>query len=862
VVYKARDTMLDRLVALKFLPAGLTSDSESTQRFIREAKAGASSDHPNICTIYEIARSDDGQMFIAMAFYEGSTLRERLGDGPLEYREAIDIVRQIGAGLSAAHEKGVTHRDIKPGNIQITEAGQVKILDFGLAKLKGGIDLTRTGSTHGTPAYMSPEQIRGDEIDERTDIWSLGAVLFELLSGMKAFEGDYEQAIAYSIMHGNPDLTRRLGGEIPPGLALVLRKALEKDPDLRYQSVAEFLADLPDEPDAASTSASLRLIAGTLSYRLRRERFKIAATGIAAIAIVWVWLGGSGRLGRGKSAVVRPVETQLTFDGISWNPSMSPDGEFVAYVQFNSDGLTGEPWPVKLHDIKGNATSTVFLSDSGDVVRVGSWAPDGTRFLIRIVSSAGQDLAVIPRLGGEPRVVARRNRDGSITEFGWKACWSRDGYRVYSADSLGIYAHDVRSGENSFRPVEGLAGALPYRVDISCSPVDETLLLTLGTASRGAQLVRLDPESLAKKVIFETKEGLNEAIWSSDGRSIYFTRGFVQDVSVLRLDLDENGDPLGPPREVLSAISTSGRLSLSADNSRLVLNRRHTTARLMRVDLNGGEIQYKELDRSTLLELMARISPDGETVLFNRRGDLYEMPTQGGQARQITRLGGVQRAAWSHDGSRIAFTRRDTVASLWVINRDGTNPHRLATPGFEIWPGPVDWLAPDEVAVNASDRDLLLLVNPDNDETRPFPPGVRTGSFQYPRRSPDGAFTALVGAPTDRQDDRGIWLFSHADSSLRKIHSEGFAIDWSDDGRSLYVFDEQTTRNFELVDASTGKATRLIDGNKLASTFGMKSLYLEATWVSRHDNTFAMTVYEGLSDIWIIDNFDPTRDVD
>jgi len=194
VVYKAEDTKLKRTVALKFLPPVLSIDSEVKERFIHEAQAASSLDHPNICTIHEINETEDGQLFIVMACYEGEILKFKIDNCQLTIQESIDIAIQIAQGLTKAHEKGIIHRDIKPANIFITNDGIVKILDFGLAKLSGQIELTKTGTTVGTVAYMSPEQARGEPVDHRTDIWSLGTIIYEMLTGLLPFKGEYEQA--------------------------------------------------------------------------------------------------------------------------------------------------------------------------------------------------------------------------------------------------------------------------------------------------------------------------------------------------------------------------------------------------------------------------------------------------------------------------------------------------------------------------------------------------------------------------------------------------------------------------------------------------------------------------------------------
>jgi serine/threonine protein kinase len=244
VVYKAKDTKLKRTVALKFLPPELIRDPEAKERFIHEAQAASALDHPNIGTIYEIDETADGQTFIVMAYYEGETLKEKLEKGAIDFEEAYDIVILIASGLAEAHEKGIVHRDIKPSNVLITERGRVEIIDFGLAKLAEQTKITREGTTLGTVAYMSPEQTRGKEVDHRTDIWSLGVILYETVIGQKPFKGDYDQAVIYSILNEEPTDIRKLRSDAPAAIEKIIKKALAKSPEKRYQKIEEFVADL------------------------------------------------------------------------------------------------------------------------------------------------------------------------------------------------------------------------------------------------------------------------------------------------------------------------------------------------------------------------------------------------------------------------------------------------------------------------------------------------------------------------------------------------------------------------------------------------------------------------------------------
>lgn len=244
IVYRAEDTKLKRQVALKFLPAEYISDPQAKRRFLQEARAASTLDHPCICTIHEIDETSDNGIFIAMTYYEGRSLKDLIADGALNMERALEVIMQIAEGLAKAHEMKIVHRDIKPANILFTNEGQVKIVDFGLAKFIGQAKLTKTGTAVGTTAYMSPEQARGEEVDYQTDIWSLGVILYEMLTGQLPFRGDYEQAIVYMILNEQPVNVRRIKPTIPPQLEKIIDKALAKEKENRYKHVNEFLMDL------------------------------------------------------------------------------------------------------------------------------------------------------------------------------------------------------------------------------------------------------------------------------------------------------------------------------------------------------------------------------------------------------------------------------------------------------------------------------------------------------------------------------------------------------------------------------------------------------------------------------------------
>jgi serine/threonine protein kinase len=296
VVYKAEDLTLGRTVALKFLPSELTRDADAKERFIQEARAASALDHLNICNIHEVSQTEDGQTFIAMAYYEGEDLKSRIGRGPLKLDDALDIAVQIAQGLAKAHDRGIVHRDVKPANIIVTKDGLVKILDFGLAKLVG-VKLTRTGSTLGTAQYMSPEQARGEDVDARSDIFSLGAVLYEELTGKHAFPGEYEQAALFAIMNEEPAPVTSLRSGIPMELERIVNKALSKKPSERYQHADDLIVDLKSvvrkSASAVARESSLSVSRDTarpyVSPRRRALKIWLPAT-LAVIAVIVVGL--------------------------------------------------------------------------------------------------------------------------------------------------------------------------------------------------------------------------------------------------------------------------------------------------------------------------------------------------------------------------------------------------------------------------------------------------------------------------------------------------------------------------------------------------------------------------------------------
>jgi eukaryotic-like serine/threonine-protein kinase len=287
IVYKAHDTKLDRIVALKFLPPHLGSDDTEKRRFLDEARAASGLDHSNICSIHSIDETGDGKFFIVMAYYEGMALKDKIGQNPLPVKEVIAYSLQIAAGLQEAHKKGVVHRDLKPANIFLTQAEQIKIIDFGLAKAVQRTMLTKSGTTLGTAQYMSPEQAQGAEVDHRTDIWSLGIVTYEMVTGRLPFKSEYETALVYSIINEDPEPVTALRSGIPMELERIINKCMEKDPSARYQRVDELIVDLRKlEKEIASPVSGKKSTVSGSRYKLPEHKAK-KTTATRKVSMLW-----------------------------------------------------------------------------------------------------------------------------------------------------------------------------------------------------------------------------------------------------------------------------------------------------------------------------------------------------------------------------------------------------------------------------------------------------------------------------------------------------------------------------------------------------------------------------------------------
>ncbi|HYV32243.1 MAG TPA: protein kinase [Candidatus Binatia bacterium] len=605
VVYKAEDTKLHRFVALKFLPEMLTKDRQALERFQREAQAASALNHPNICTIHDIDEYE-GQPFIVMELLEGETLRQRLvappsrRQGPaLQTDELLDLAIQIANGLDAAHSKGIFHRDIKPANIFITTQGQAKILDFGLAKLApvgaglkpaptpgaeggGGADaaatesptatidpeyLTSPGTAMGTIAYMSPEQALARQLDARSDLFSFGAVLYEMATGRPPFAGDSSAAIFDSILHKTPVSALRLNPELPAGLEAIINKALEKDREMRYQHASDLRADLKRlHRDTTSGRAAAAEAPGTTrpaeaapvtGAKPRGRRTWLAAALAVAVlggaALAYLYLRPGPRLARLPLRIVPFTSTT----GQKSQPAFSPDGNAIAYSWKGEKNDNADIY-VKL---VGAGVPLRLTTDPGDDLSP-SWSPDGRFIAFVRLSKGGDGYYLVPALGGQ-RKLADSHKD---SEWGNYLDWSPDGKflavadRMSAQDQLRLLLISVESGEKKVvaSPPD------PFVASARFSP-DGKFLAYVAGAGFLAQDIFLVPVSggEAKRLTLDKRRVLGLA-WTPSGNEILFSSDRGGLYSLWRVPV-----PGGTPEPVGSVGEDAYQPTVSRQGNRL-----------------------------------------------------------------------------------------------------------------------------------------------------------------------------------------------------------------------------------------------------------------------------------------------------
>jgi Tol biopolymer transport system component/tRNA A-37 threonylcarbamoyl transferase component Bud32 len=855
-VYRARDSKLDREVALKVLPEKLAQDADALARFEREAKAVAALSHPNILAIHDFGRHD-GVAFAVMELLEGQTLRERLDEGRLPVRKAIDYAVQVANGLAAAHEKGIVHRDLKPENLFVTKDGRVKILDFGLAKVVAPsseethsptvVAATEPGSVMGTVGYMSPEQVRGKTADHRSDIFSFGSILYEMLTGRRAFRGDSAAETMAAIAQTDPPELESANATLPPGLGPVVRHCLEKSPSERFQSAGDLAFALSSASGSSARHEPLALGTGAVRPAKRWGR---AATGaaIAALAFLLGWWLRKPPQAQGHA--LRATFERLTDSpGVEGQPTLSPDGKSVAYV-------SGESGNDDIYLLRIGGRNPINLTaDSPDDDETPAFSPDGSQIAFRSERQGGGIFV----MGATGESVKR------LTDFGYNPSWSPDGRRIavsttqfaYPTDRSGLgelWAVDLASGAK--RPIwQGGDAAQP-----SWSPHGQRIAfwgLRGQSGRRDLWTVAADGSGARTGAAAVTDDSALDfsPAWSPDGRFLYFASDRGGTMNLWRIPIDEgSGRVLGEAESITTPSGWSGWASLSRDGKALVYASVEFRSTLLRVgfDPDSGETtgSAAAVMRSTLPIRDHAVSPDGKRVAFTTAGreDLFVVGTDGSSFRRMTDDAFRDRGpAWSPDGQRLVFySDRSGGYQLWSIRPDGSGMRQLShlegAANFPVW-------APDGSRIATVDlrgQAWRILDSERGSVVREFTKPVREGVGFWPLSwSPDGG--SVLGLIWVRSSGAtlGLAVCSLADGHYDEIYRSASQFflwpAWLRDGRRVLL---RHKRGISMLDSRSGQVHPLVAvaGYTIGESVGISK---DNRWI-----TYTETATEG--DIWLM----------
>jgi eukaryotic-like serine/threonine-protein kinase len=700
VVYKARDTHLDRLVAIKILPADKVADRDRRRRFAQEAKSASALNHPGIVTIHDIAQHE-GIDFIAMEFVPGRTLDRVIPWHGFGLNETLDYGVQIADALAAAHAAGIVHRDLKPANVIVTEQGRIKVLDFGLAKLvdRPGLaarddaptathpaPVTGHGVIVGTAAYMSPEQAEGKAVDARTDIFSFGSVLYEMVTGQRAFQGDSPLSTLTAVLREDPKPVSNIREGLPRELERVITRCLRKAPERRWQAMADVkvaLRELKEEFDPGGLTLSAPAVP-----RPRRS-FAIAAALTLAVAAgfigVLLW---RNRDARPKSPAVSFTAIPLTtYQGREQQPAFSPDGSSVA---FTWNGETEENWDIYAKLIGPGSPQRLTTDQAMDLSP--AWSPDGRSIAFVRVRGGRLIVVVVPSRGGPEREVLETLKVGGLG-FGQVLSWSADSRILVVGASASVEtpevltAVDVATGETrrvTTPPPAGRSDSLP-----SVSPDGRMLAFVRRSGVLTGEL-HVQALSTGFAPIGEPRRLLADGrfyhgvAWSANGRDVIVSSGNQGDVGLWRI-------PLRGP-EQLERLSPSGdewrqpAVALRQDRLAFTSARWDDNIWSLALSAEGRAAgSPTSLIGSTRSERNARFSQDGARIAFEsqRSGtqEVWVADRDGRNALQLTSFNGGQggTAAWSPDGKSIAYDLRneDGRGDIYVIPARGGAPRRI-----------------------------------------------------------------------------------------------------------------------------------------------------------------------------------------
>ncbi len=817
VVYKAEDLKLDRVVALKFLPHHIEAGAEEQMRFLQEAKAAAFLNHPNVCTIYDIGE-DDGQQFIVMEYVEGVTLRKKIEDGGLKIEDGIKYAIQIGEALQEAHAHGIVHRDVKAENIMVNARNQVKVMDFGLAKLKGSLKLTKTTSTIGTLAYMAPEQIQGGDVDARSDIFSLGVVLFEMLTGRMPFRGEHEAAMMYSILNEEPESALAIRPELPPEVAHIISNALEKDPGDRYQSAGEMVRELrrllkqssrvsrkplegmqPAPTEVHTSSVPLAqptaIRAGEEENRGAREKriplWASVGGGVAFVALValGVWQLTRPSYEISEKMVFRPLN--IPFSTI-WYPALSPDGNWVAFPATDDQGNT------EIYYMNASGGEPKRLTNDS-LFKYTAWiSPDGSQVLYsrgpsRQPLPGNMSLWSISTLGGEPKRIVDVGFAGEFTPDG-----KRMTYLARNPDGTGsLFAVNLDGSNREVLHTEPAGGA-GGRAGYAWSPDGSACVFirNFPTAEGAVQEVIVkEMRSGRERQLTHDGKNIDEVSWTAGGLILFSSnRGGATNLWAIPAS---GGTPVqvtrGPGPDIAVRTSSDGKRVLYLQQAQF------------------GSIQIGDADGSNSHEITPgdqpvqnpRFSPDGSTIAYIatdpdpiRPGSSITLINRNGQnRRQVLQLNmAIQSIVWSPDGRKIAYTYRDTAQKFGVVNVESPGQ-----PSGEGSGNALQWLAGGS-ALNVFRNNACWRVPLDGTAPEKISEDSTTVGF-----SRDGNSRLIL----DRRGGKVQLSVRNPDGAQRVLHEGNFAgTTWSPGGENVVLV--KTDGTIWLISPTTGISRRYI----------------------------------------------------